>query len=196
MPRDQLERLRLPAALLLVVVAAVVFWPRGAAEPAAGDVPPTEEVIVGEPGGAVLATPSPTAAPSLIPTEAPAPQTPTPTVAPTEEPVPADGFAAQVLACRSISGSACNDQLGSLPANAGSFTALVLFTDANAGDQLNAILDGPAGTIAGTPYALGGGGDGYFWSQFQIAGLPAGDYVVTATRNGEPVGTTTFRKAG
>ena len=201
MPRDLLERLRLPAALLLlIVVAGLVFWPRGAAEPAAGEASPTQEVVVGEPGGAVLATASPTPAPTLIPTEAPADPTPTPTEVPTEEPteqpVAADGFAAQVLACRSISGSACNDQLGSLPPNAGSFTALVLFTDASAGDQLNAILDGPAGTIAGTPYRLGGGGDGYFWSQFQVVGLPAGDYVVTATRNGEPIGTTTFRKAG
>ena len=199
MPRDQLERLRLPAVLLLVAVAAIVFWPRGAAEPAAGEATPTPKVVVGEPGGGLLATPTPTTVPSAIPTLRPPDPTPTPTQEPPEPPVPpvaADGFTAQVLACRSISGSACNGQLGDLPPNAGSFTALVLFTDASAGDQLNAILDGPAGTITGTPYALGGGGDGYFWSQFQVGALPAGYYVVTATRNGAPVGTTAFRKLG
>lgn len=198
MPRDQLERLRLPAVLLLVAVAAIVFWPRGPAEPAVVEATPTPHVVVGEPGGGLLASPTPTAAPRAIPTPTPPDPspTPTPTEEPPEQPVAADGFTAQVLACRSISGSACNGQLGELPPNAGSFTALVLFTDASAGDQLNAILDGPAGTITGTPYALGGGGDGYFWSQFQIGALPAGDYVVTATRNRTPVGTTAFRKLG
>ena len=41
-----------------------------------------------------------------------------------------------------------------------------------------------------------GGGDGYYYSEFQAGGLPAGEYTLTATRNGEPVAVTSFTKAG
>ena len=101
-----------------------------------------------------------------------------------------------MLACRSISGSNCNDQLGTLPADAGSFTALVRFSNANAGDTMNAILTGPAGTIPGGAYTLQGSGDGYYYTTFTAGNLPAGDYTVTATRNGTEVAVTTFTKAG
>ncbi len=99
-------------------------------------------------------------------------------------------------ACRSISGPTCNGQLGTLPGDAPNFTALVNFTDGNAGDQLNAILSGPVGTIPGFPYPLQGSGDGYYYSQFQAGGLPAGIYTLTATRNGNPVAVTSFEIAG
>jgi hypothetical protein len=120
---------------------------------------------------------------------------PTATSAPTPAPV-ADGFAAEVLACRSISGSDCDRQLGTLPASSSAFTALVRFTAANAGDELNAVLSGPGGVLPGFPYVLEGGGDGYYYTEFQAAGLPGGSYTLTATRNGRDVAVTTFRIAG
>ena len=193
MSRGTFEQYRLPLAAVLVLMAAVLLLPRGG--PEAGPSPtPVPSIVVGEPGGAVIATPTIRPTRSPIPTVAAAP-TAEPTVAPT--PVAGDGgFSAEVLACRSISGSTCNDQLGSLPPSAGSMTALVRFTAASAGDTMNAILSGPSGRIDGFPYTLGGGGDGYYYTTFTMSGLPAGDYTLTATRNGQPVATTTFRKVG
>lgn len=198
MSRSTLEMIRWPIAIGLLLIAAFVLWPRGA-DDASADASPRPSAILGEVGGGLL-TASPEAS-------APAAATPIPTVsaAATSEPTPdaaasplpqEDGFTAEVFACGSISGSECIDQLGTLTAGAGAFTALVRFTDANAGDQMNAVLDGPGGTTAGFPYSLQGGGDGYYYSQFQAGGLPAGEYTLTATRNGEPVAVTTFTKAG
>ena len=191
MSQRQLEPFRLPAALVLILVAAVVFWPRGAADPVVAAPTPGPSVIVGQPDGEVI-NQSPTPVPSPIPT-ATAPPTPTPTAPP---PPPPDAFTAEVLACRSVSGSSCNDQIERLPPNAGTFTALVRFTDAIAGDAMNAILSGPGGTLAGTPYPLQGSGDGYFWAEFRVGSLPAGDYVLTATRNGVEVAATGLQKVG
>ena len=198
MSAPQLERLRFPVALGLLLIFAILFWPRGAASPAVGNASPTPGVIAGEPGGQVVdATPS-APPPTPIPT-ATAAATPEPTAAPTEAPPPPaapDGFSADLLVCGSVSGSNCNDEVSTLASDAGSFTALVLFSSARAGDQLNATLSGPSGTIAGSPYTLPGGGDGYFWAEFQVGGLPAGEYVVTALRNGEQVAATGFVKDG
>lgn len=198
MSRSTLELIRWPIAIGLLLVAAFILFPRSDDDGSA-DASPMPSVILGEVGGGLL-TPSPEASPppeaTPIPTMSPA-ATPQATPEASATPVPqADGFTAEVLACRSISGSECNGQLGTLPADAGAFTALVRFTDATAGDQMNAVLDGPSGTIAGFPYSLQGGGDGYYYSQFQAGGLPAGAYTLTATRNGEPVAVTTFTKAG
>ena len=199
------EILRWPLAIALVLIVAFILFPRDADDSVA-DATPSPSVIVGEVGGAIV-TPEPepepepseapaTPIPTLSPVATPEP-TPEPTEEPTATPVPqADGFTAEVLACQSISGSTCNGQLGTLGANAATFTALVRFTDANAGDEMNAILDGPSGTLPGFPYNLQGGGDGYYYSQFQAGGLPAGSYTLTATRNGQPVAVTTFTKAG
>lgn len=187
-----LSRYRWPLAAALVVLAVVLLWPRSTGD-AVLTPSPRPSIVVGDVGGDVV-SPSPTVAATPIPTVSP---NATPTAAPTSTPGAADdGFAAEVLACRSISGDRCNDQLGTLRPNAGSFTALVRFSDANAGDIINALLDGPSGRIDGFPYTLQGGGDGYYYSQFQAGGLPAGDYTVTATRNGEVVATTSFRKVG
>ena len=198
MSRSTLELIRWPLAIGLLLIAAFILVPRGG-DDASADASPTPSVILGEVGGGLL-TPSPAATPSAVATPIPTLSpvaTPQPTPGATATPVPqADGFTAEVLACRSISGSECDGQLGTLPADAGAFTALVRFTDANAGDQMNAVLDGPSGTIAGFPYSLQGGGDGYYYSQFQAGDLPAGDYTLTATRNGEPVAVATFSKAG
>ena len=202
MSRETVEQLRLPVGLLLLVLVAFWFWPRGGAEEPAAAASASPSVIVGEIGGEAVTpepeptdTPAATPSPTAEPTDTPEP-TPEATREPTQPPAQGDGFTAEVLACRSISGSSCNGQLGTLPAGASSFTALVRFTDARAGDTMNAVLDGPSGRIGGFPYTLQGSGDGYYYSQFQAGGLPAGSYTLTALRNGEPVATTTFRKAG
>jgi hypothetical protein len=188
------EQLRFPVAIVLVLAAAVIFWPRGGdGQPAADIERPSPSVVVGEPGGEVLQTSAPAVTP--VPTPTPA-ATPTPTPAATPATAEQPGFSAEVLACQSISGDACNGQLGTLPPGAGSFTALVRFTDASAGDTFNAVLSGPPGTIPGGPYTLQGGGDGYYYSTFTAGNLPAGDYTLTAVRNGEDVATTTFTRGG
>lgn len=198
------ERLRWPLAIVLVLIAGFFLLPRDAdsdpATSAATATPtPTPTIAVGEPGGEITSTetppPPPTAPPTPAPTPSPTPE-PTPTPAPTPPPLAAQGFSAQILACQSISGSSCNGQLGTLPAGSGSFTALVRFTEATAGDTVNAVLSGPAGTIPGGAYALQGSGDGYYYSTFSAGGLPAGDYTLTATFNGAEVAQTTFTKAG
>lgn len=198
MSRSTLEWIRWPVAIGLLLIAVFVLFPRGG-DDANADASPTPSVILGEVGGQIMSStpaPSPVAEASPLPTLSPV-ATPQPTPDVTATPVPqADGFTAEVLACRSISGSSCSDQLGTLPPGAGAFTALVRFTDATAGDAMNAILDGPTGTISGFAYNLQGGGDGYYYTQFQAGGLPAGEYTLTATRNGEPVAVTTFTKAG
>ena len=148
----------------------------------------------GQPGGAVLATPAPT--PIASPTDALAlgpTATPEPTPEPTQAPA-ADTFQAEVLACRVIAGSNCIGQLGTLSSRASILTALVRFTDANAGDAIAVTMSGPGGTIAGGPYTLQGGGDGYYYSTFQAGGLPNGEYTLVATRNGTQVAQTTFRR--
>lgn len=186
------EQLRIPVAIVLVLAAAIIFWPRGSdGEPAADIASASPSVVVGQPGGEVLQSSAPAATP--VPTATPVA---TPTAAPTATPATADqpGFSAEVLACESISGDACNGQLGTLQPGAGSFTALVRFTDASAGDTFNAVLSGPSGTIPGGPYTLGGGGDGYYYSTFTAGNLPPGDYTLTAVRNGEEVATTTFTR--
>lgn len=187
-----LSRYRWPLAAALLVLAVVLLWPRSAGD-AVLTPSPRPSIVVGDVGGDVV-SPSPTVAATPIPTVSAAA---TPTAQPTATTGPADdGFTAEVLACRSISGDRCNEQLGTLRPNAGSFTALVRFTEANAGDVINALLDGPSGPIDGFPYTLQGGGDGYYYSEFQAGGLPAGDYTLTATRNGDVVATTSFRKVG
>jgi hypothetical protein len=198
MSRSTFEQIRLPVALALIALASFVLWTRGGEQattllPSATVAP---SIIVGQPGGEVIpATPEPPPA-TPIPT-----LTPAPTVAPTATPAPTaapddDAFTAEVLVCRSISGSNCNDELGTVSSSVSSFTALVRFTDANGGDTINVVLSGPGGTTSGGEYALQGGGDGYYYSTFQAGGLPNGDYTVTATRNGNEVATTSFRRAG
>jgi len=198
MSRSTLEQLRLPVALLLIAVAAFVFWPRGDGESTSANATPSSTVVIGQPGGeAIPASVAPSVAATPIPTVSAA-ASPATTATPTPAPAPEeiDGFTAEVLVCGSISGSECNDELSTVPSDASSFTALVRFTDANGGDSLNAVLSGPSGTIPGGAYTLQGGGDGYYYSTFQAGNLPGGDYTVTATRNDTEVATTEFRKEG
>lgn len=184
------EQLRGPVGLVLIVIAAFVLWPRGDDEPTSIDRTPSPSVVVGQPGGEVI---QPTSPPSSPPSSAPADSAST---APTT-PVPAqNGFTADVLVCRSISGSSCNDELRNVPPNVSSITALVRFADANGGDAINAILRGPGGTFDGGAYSLQGGGDGYYYATFGIQNLEPGEYTVIATRNGDEVASTEFTRRG
>jgi hypothetical protein len=192
MSEPTFEQLRLPAALILIIVVAFIFLPRAGDEaPTAASVAPggRSSPSAGEPGGAVLETARPTESQAPEPT-----RTPSPTPEPTATPVADNGFAAEVVACRSISGDSCNGRLGVLPAQATAFTALVRFTGATVGDAINVILAGPGGTVAGGPFTLQGSGDGYYYSTFTVAGLPGGEYTVTAIRNGTEVAQTSFRR--
>jgi hypothetical protein len=181
------EQLRIPLALLLIIIVAFIFLPglgQEADEPLAADATPTPSIVVGEPGGAIIATPEPTPIP-----------TPTPTPAATATPEPPDTFSASVFACAALSGSDCVGGFDRMPRRLRAFTALVTFSDARAGDTISVTLSGPV-TINGGPYTLQGGGNGYYYSTFQTRGLPEGDYTLTATRNGAQVATATFRRGG
>jgi hypothetical protein len=196
MPRPTASSLRHAFALAtLLLVAACSSAP----DTASPEGSATGSAAVGEIGGEVtssgpLTGPGPDESPATESTPAP---TPAATATPPPTPAPqADGFTAAVRACQSISGSSCNGEYGTMPAGTASFTALVTFTDANAGDTINVVLTGPAGTFAGGPYTLGGGGDGYYYSNFSVPNLGAGTYTLTASRNGSEVATTTFTKDG
>ena len=189
MSEPTFEQLRIPAALILIITVVFILLPRsGDDEPTATTATPTvlATPTAGQPGGAVTATVAPTPEPTLTPAPTPAP---TPAATPV-----ADTFQAEVLACRLIVGSSCVGRLGVLPTRAGSFTALVRFSDANAGDAIAVVMAGPGGTIDGGPYTLQGGGDGYYYSTFTIGGLPNGDYTLVATRNGTEVAQTSFQR--
>ena len=190
MSEPTFEQLRIPAALILIITVAFIFLPRsGDEEPAATTEAPAarSSPTAGQPGGAVTATVPPTPLATLTPP-------PTSTPKPTATPVADSGFAAEVLACRVIAGPSCIGQFGVIPARAGTFTALVRFSAANAGDAMGVTLAGPGGTIGGSPYTLQGGGDGYYYSTFSIAGLPMGEYTLVATRNGTEVAQTSFQR--
>lgn len=194
MSSETFDRLRVPLALgvALLLLAGYLFLQRADADSLAAD--PTPSIVVGIPGGGVV-TPSPaptippTASPTAEPTLAP---TASPTAAPT--PVPEEPFIADVMACRSITGAVCNDQISRLRDRDETFVALVIFDNVRAGDVMNAILDGPSGPLEGGSYALPGSGRGYYYSTFVVAGLPEGQYTLTALRNGQPVASTELRK--
>ena len=190
MSEPTFEQLRIPAALILIITVAFIFLPRsGDEEPTTTTGAPAarSSPTAGQPGGAVTATVPPTPLATLTPQ-------PTSTPKPTATPVADNDFAAEVLACRVIAGPNCIGQFGVLPARAGTFTALVRFSAANAGDAMSVELAGPGGTIGGSPYTLQGGGDGYYYSIFSIAGLPMGEYTLVATRNGTEVAQTSFQR--
>ena len=194
MSSETFDRLRVPLGLgvALLLLAGYLFLQRADAGSLAAD--PTPSIVVGIPGGGVV-TPSPS--PTVAPTPSPSVE---PTLAPTASPTPAptptpdEPFVADVMACRSISGAECNDEISRLRDRDETFVALVLFDNARSGDVMNAILDGPSGPIEGGAYALPGSGRGYYYSTFAISGLPDGQYTLTALRNGEPVARTELRK--
>lgn len=199
MSRRTFEQLRLPLALVLVLVAALVLFPRDGADPAADSTPDqTASVVAGEPAGEVLPTeptlgsspPADTSTPSPSP-DAEETAEPDPTDAPAD-----DGFTAEILICRSNSGPTCNGEMRDVPPSVNRFTALVLFTDINAGDELRAVLEGSGGTRDGGSYTFESGGDGHYFTTFSTQDLEPGDYTITALRNGDEVATTSFRRLG
>lgn len=199
-PSPVRERLR-GLAPVLVAVAIVIAGSAYVATRLLGDSSPP-----GPPSGFVGAggalTESATPAPASSATQEPlVTATPvlaaSPTAAPTATPTatPADpfagGFAAEVLACRSLKGDRCNDRIDDVRSG-GSFTALMRFENISAGDAVAITLAGPA-TYGGAPYAMQGGGDGYYYSEFSLGGAPGGEYELIATRNGAEVASTTIR---
>jgi hypothetical protein len=188
MSSEIVERLRLPLAIGLgvLLLLAVYLFARGA-EPTA-NAEPTASIVVGEPGGGVIApSDSPTPSPTSAPTATPAAATPSATAAPTPTPVPVAQFSADVMACRSLDGPQCVGELRDVEQEDGQFMALVLFENAVAGDVMNAVLTGPSGTIEGGGYALPNGGRGWYYSTIPVSGLEEGEYTLTAFRNGEAV---------
>lgn len=176
-----------------MVIAAYLFLQRTGAETS------DSGVVVGEPGGGVVAsspqTPEPIATAAPVSTPAPSPTAvPTPAPTPVPTPPPDDNFVAEIFACRSISGAECNDRIRRLDEDDDTFVALVLFDNAVEGDVINAILDGAAGPLEGGAYQLRGSGRGYYYSTFAVSGLPEGDYTLTAIRNGQAVAQTEIEK--
>lgn len=196
MSRETFERLRLPIALglgALLLLSGYLLLRRADADSVA--VEPAASVVVGEPGGGVIGpSPSATPSPTVVPSATPAP-TPRPTATASPTPLPApDRFTADVMACRSIDGSECEGQLRELDAGDDQFVALVLFESAVSGDVINVVLSGPGGSVEGGAYALTGSGRGYYYSTIPVAGLPGGDYTLTALRNGDAVDAIALRK--
>ena len=190
-----LNQLRIPITLGvgLMLLAGYLFLQRADAGSTALEPSPT--VVVGEPGGGVV-TPAPTPTPAPSPTPVPAATpTATPAETPTPTPIPPEEeFTARVMACESISGAECNDEIRRLRDRDDTFVALVLFDNASRGDVMNVIFDGPTGPIEGGEYALQGSGRGYYYSTIPVSGIPEGQYTLTAVRNGEQVARIELRK--
>lgn len=184
--RSQLEMLRLPAALVLLVVAGIVLVPRFGSDNDTPAASPTASIVAGEISGAVVDVPSPTP----VVTSAP---TPTVTAVPTATPRPATAAGAELLACRRISGARCERELRDLERNDG-FTALVRFDDARAGDTVEVVLRGASGSVTGGPYTFEGGGEGYYYASFTAGGLPEGEYTLLALWNGVEVDALTLER--
>lgn len=195
MSSETFDRLRLPLALGvgLMLLAGYLFLQRADAD--STTLGPNPSVVVGEPGGGVVTpapTPTPAATPSPLPAATP---TATPAETPTPTPIPPEEeFTARVMACESISGAECNDEIRRLRDRDDTFVALVLFDNAIKGDVMNAIFDGPTGPIEGGEFALTGSGRGWYFSTIPVAGIPDGLYTLTALRNGEPVARIELRK--
>lgn len=197
MSRDTFDRLRVPIALgvALMLLAGYLFLRRAEAD--STPVGPGSSIVVGEPGGGVVtSSPTPTLAPTPPP-ETPSTPSATPEATPTPTAIPPEEeFTAEVMACESISGAECNDEIGRLREDDETFVALVIFDNARSGDVMNAIFDGPTGPIEGGAYALPGSGRGFYYSTIPVSGIPDGRYTLTALRNGEPVARIELRKDG
>lgn len=190
------ERLRRLAPLL--VAGAVLLLGLGfvGSRLVGGEPAPSPQTGFVGAGGAVTEQALPTQVP-LVPSRTASP-TPTPSPSPTPTPTPtpapdafSGGFSADVVACRSLAGDRCRDEIDELRSG-GSFTALMRFENIVAGDEVAISLAGPA-TYGGAPYTMQGGGDGYYYSEFSLGGAPDGEYELIATRNGAEVASTTIR---
>ena len=201
MSKETFDRLRLPIALGLGLLLIASFLLLRRAETGPAELPSSPDVVVGAPGGGLLTPVPSTASTTAVPTASATPQvtpspiaTPPPTPPSTPQPTPVPQFAADVLACESISESECNGEIRRLRDRDETFVALVLFSNAQSGDVMNAILEGPSDTREGGAYTLPGSGRGYYYSTFFVGDLPRGDYVLIALRNGEEIARTELRK--
>lgn len=162
-------------------------------------------------GGIGQATPSPTATASPVVDTTPSPPEPTTdatagespdaTASPAEgEPIVfPDGFVAEAQPC--LPGSAGTNGCDSnAESNSGSLWVWVGFENGTENDVIGAQLIGPDGNTVGTgsieladincrPTCPGG------WTYFPFSNLPAGEYEVEITRNGEPADSMTFEVA-
>ena len=172
------------ALIVALLTAGCVFGTDDGA-PAAEPDTAASQVLVGEPGGEVLATPAESSTPSP-PAEPVASQTAAPTSAATT-------VGAEILACASISGPACEGQLTRLD-GVDRFVALVRFEAARAGDTVEAVLEGPSGSVRSGAYTLEGGGRGYYYAELTLPELSSGSYTLTALWNGAPAAETTLTK--
>jgi hypothetical protein len=197
------------AALLVALLIAgliigslinlVTHAPR-TADAGAGATATASEVLVGRADGEVVSVGS--QAPSSDSIAAGEPTAPAPTATPTPTPVPtaepsanhpnqgSDGFSAEVVVCQAVRGTHCSGQTDEISTKVRTIWIMVRFENASGGDRIGMTLSGPGGTRDGGSYAVKGG-DGRAWSQVQ-GRLAAGDYTVTATRNGEVVAESTL----
>jgi hypothetical protein len=158
-------------------------------------------------GGLGQATPSPTPIATALASETPSPEpttdqtagaSPGTTASPAEgEPIVfPDGFVAEAQPC--LPGSASTNGCDSnAESNSGSLWVWVGFENGTESDVIGAQLIGPEGATVGTgsidladigcrPTCPGG------WTYFPFSNLPAGEYQVEITRNGEPADSMTF----
>jgi hypothetical protein len=177
---SMLPRRFLPAAATLVaslLLAACATTERALPAPSAS----AGGIVVGDPSGEAFPIDTPSPTPLATPPPTPPPS---PTIAPA-----ADGFSAVVAACGRVSSGACQGQLSTLD-GVSRFVALVSFSAAKRGDTIEAVLEGPSGPLRTGPYALQGGGSGYYYAEFALPSLAPGTYTLTALRNGSTVAQT------
>lgn len=170
----------IPAAVATSLLLAAC----GAADGALREPEPSASaggIVVGDPAGEAFPAETPSPTPVATP-----PPTPSPTIAPA-----VDGFSAVVAACARVSSGTCQGQLTTLD-GATRFVALVSFSAARQGDTIEAVLEGPSGPLRSGPYALQGGGSGYYYAEFALPSLTPGTYTLTALRNGSTVAQTTL----
>ena len=194
--RSSLTAGGLPPAILIPALAALValgvligILGDGGRQPPAPATASPSSVVAGEPAGS--AWPAATAVPTPSPTPLPS-ATPGATDKPDDGGASAGGFAADVVVCRSVSGSRCNGRFETLPRDASSFWLLIHFDNSRRGDVIGTRIEGPGGTIDTPDFAVKGG-DGYAWAQVSAGHLKAGTYTLSVERNGEPAAETTFR---
>jgi hypothetical protein len=164
-------------------------------------------VFVGDPGVGQIGSPSPTASPSIVASEAPSASptadgspggSPDATGGPTESGEPTvfpDGFTAEAQPC--LPGSADIDGCDANAAsNSGSVQIWVGFQNGTGDDVIGAALIGPEGNTVGTgsidldDINCTSNCNGYTF--FNFSNLEPGTYEVEITRNGQRADTTTF----
>ncbi len=203
LPAPRVERRHLLAVALAVAAgiatAAVFLVQAGSREPMRqpamvvwGTVEPQPTEAAAQDQAAVATGEPTTAAPTTQPTPDP---TPEPTAQPTPvPPVFADGFSAQILACRSISGPRCQGQLDVV--EGGQFVVLVQLEATKAGDVMTSHLVGPSGSTELQRFVVQRGGGGYMYTTQSAASFAAGEYRLVAQRNGTTVSERPLRIGG